>query len=367
MRICFCLSILVLICTAIQGQILDLSNAKKERIIQPIPYDSSFINFSPTHSLEKKAGIVGQRLFIGDISSSLEIKDLKGNYLNPVSRNQFSNLFWKVIKVENDYPNLKFIIENESGKRLVFSDLSSNDSWYLEGGLQKAKTNFVGEEFLNQEMYPEKIESLNGEVFDSIKNLKIEDIQYAKLEFGFSLVAIFENGLISKVELDINDTRSIVLDYMNYVNVKYTENVPQIEPTKPVFSRILGKISEVIEKEEENEVIADKDESSGIGEYDDSGNGVFGRRVIYRDMSMIKNASSASGKIVFKVCINRRGVVTYAEIISNLTTIKNKNLLKKGLSSMEKYKYEPDFTAPKEQCGRYTLKIDNFNGVNDDD
>ena len=79
---------------------------------------------------------------------------------------------------------------------------------------------------------------------------------------------------------------------------------------------------------------------------------------------MIKNASKKSGKIVFKVCINRRGTVTYVEIINALTTIKDKALLKKALSSMQKYTYEPDFTAPKEQCGRYTLKVDNFQGIN---
>ncbi|WP_235295658.1 hypothetical protein [Portibacter marinus] len=106
------------------------------------------------------------------------------------------------------------------------------------------------------------------------------------------------------------------------------------------------------------------DGGAGLGEYDDSGDGVFGRRVTYRDPSMIANASGKSGRITFKVCINRRGTVTYVEIINNLTTIKDKTLLKQALSALQKYKYEPDFTAPKEQCGRYTLKIDNYQGIN---
>ena len=78
---------------------------------------------------------------------------------------------------------------------------------------------------------------------------------------------------------------------------------------------------------------------------------------------MIKNASGKSGRIVFKVCINRRGNVTYVEINNALTTIKDKKLLREALSSLQKYKYEPDFTSPREQCGKYTLKVDNYQGI----
>ncbi len=100
----------------------------------------------------------------------------------------------------------------------------------------------------------------------------------------------------------------------------------------------------------------------GEGEFDASGDGIFGRKVIYRDPSMIALASSKSGQIVFKVCINRRGSVSFIEIDDFKTTIDDVSLLRKALDALHKYKYEVDYTAAKEQCGAYTLKVDNYKG-----
>jgi len=100
----------------------------------------------------------------------------------------------------------------------------------------------------------------------------------------------------------------------------------------------------------------------GEGEFDDSGDGIFGRKVIYRDPSMAAN-SSKSGRIVFKVCINKRGVVSYIEINEFESTITDSKILRGALESMRKYKFEPDPSAPREQCGKFGLTIDNFNGV----
>ena len=101
----------------------------------------------------------------------------------------------------------------------------------------------------------------------------------------------------------------------------------------------------------------------GEGEFDDSGDGIFGRKVIYRDPSMIRLVSGKSGKIVFKVCINRRGVVSYLEIDELRTTIKNTTTLRNALESMRKYQYEEDYSAAKEQCGAFTVSVDNYQGI----
>ncbi len=101
----------------------------------------------------------------------------------------------------------------------------------------------------------------------------------------------------------------------------------------------------------------------GEGEYDDSGDGIFGRKVIYRDPSMISIASGKTGKLVFDICINRRGVVSTVQINEYLTTIKDTKVLRQALASMAKYKYEADVTAAREQCGRFTVSVDNFQGV----
>ena len=88
----------------------------------------------------------------------------------------------------------------------------------------------------------------------------------------------------------------------------------------------------------------------GEGEFDDSGDGIFGRKVIYRDPSILQSTGK-SGKIVFKVCINRRGVISYLEINELESTITDKEILRGAIRSMQKYKFEPDnscllYTSP---------------------
>ena len=74
-------------------------------------------------------------------------------------------------------------------------------------------------------------------------------------------------------------------------------------------------------------------------------------------------AYAKSGKIVFKVCINRRGTVSFIEIDEFKTTQKDVSILRAALNALQKYKYEPDFTAAKEQCGVYTVNVDNYKGI----
>jgi outer membrane biosynthesis protein TonB len=104
------------------------------------------------------------------------------------------------------------------------------------------------------------------------------------------------------------------------------------------------------------------DGGEGLGEFDDSGDGIFGRKVIYRDHSMMA-AANKSGRIVFKVCINRAGNVTYVELNELETTIDQRDVIKKGMNAMWKYKYAPDPRASREQCGRFSVIIDNYQGI----
>ena len=104
--------------------------------------------------------------------------------------------------------------------------------------------------------------------------------------------------------------------------------------------------------------------AAGDGVYDDSGDGIFGRRVVYRNIKqMLQTASSKSGKIVMKVCIDRSGVVTYVELNELLTTIKDRKMIRNAMSAMWDYKYEPDNSAPREECGKFSVSVDNFNGI----
>lgn len=98
---------------------------------------------------------------------------------------------------------------------------------------------------------------------------------------------------------------------------------------------------------------------AGTGAYDGSGNGVFGRKIIYRDLSAAKQAINETGKVVTKVCINRAGIVTYVELNNRETTIRGREALRAYLKAARGYKFQPDPTAPKEQCGKLSFIVDN--------
>jgi len=65
-----------------------------------------------------------------------------------------------------------------------------------------------------------------------------------------------------------------------------------------------------------------------------------------------------------KICINRYGNVLTAYIIEEETTVTDRNILKKVLALVKKYKFEKDMTAPKEQCGKTKIVVnDKRNGL----
>ncbi len=97
-------------------------------------------------------------------------------------------------------------------------------------------------------------------------------------------------------------------------------------------------------------------EGAGTGVYDGSGDGIFGRRVIYRNVKELP--LDKTGRIEVKVCVNRAGSVTYLELLEDGTTVTNSKTLKKTLKAAQGYKFEPDFKAASEQCGRLVFKLD---------
>jgi hypothetical protein len=92
---------------------------------------------------------------------------------------------------------------------------------------------------------------------------------------------------------------------------------------------------------------------------DTSGDGLFGRKIIYRDMSAAKSATLVSGRVGVKVCINKEGIVKYAEIIQDSSTIKDVRILKKYLKASCGYKFQPNPDAPDYECGRMRFTIKN--------
>lgn len=89
---------------------------------------------------------------------------------------------------------------------------------------------------------------------------------------------------------------------------------------------------------------------------DFSGNGIFGRRVIYR--ADVKKLAQEKGKIVVNLCVNRTGRVVYAENNEELSTIKTASLVKKTVATTKKYRFDKDYTAKVKECGKLTFIFD---------
>ena len=91
--------------------------------------------------------------------------------------------------------------------------------------------------------------------------------------------------------------------------------------------------------------------------YDDSGDGVYDRRVIYRNIRpIVKYANGESGKIGFKVCVNPKGEVVSSEIIANETTIENSKVLEQATEAI----YEASSKSLDIECGMIVINITPF-------
>jgi hypothetical protein len=93
----------------------------------------------------------------------------------------------------------------------------------------------------------------------------------------------------------------------------------------------------------------------GTGIFDGTGDGIFGRQPV--SGSIHPELMKQNGKITMKVCINKRGKSTYVEIMRNETTITDRRLQKLALDNMAQYLWEEDYSAAREQCGKYTFNF----------
>ena len=99
----------------------------------------------------------------------------------------------------------------------------------------------------------------------------------------------------------------------------------------------------------------------GTGAFDGSGNNSIFGRYIFKRPPMKELELGQTGRIKFKVCIDRKGNSTFVDIIKRGTTIHDKKILQKALDYMARCKWEQDDGAASEQCGHFTLIIEKNN------
>lgn len=89
---------------------------------------------------------------------------------------------------------------------------------------------------------------------------------------------------------------------------------------------------------------------------DFSGDGIFGRRVVYR--ADVKKITHEEGKIVINLCVDRIGRVVYSKYNTELSTITTPSVVAKAERTAAKYRFDKDYTAAPKECGKLTFIFD---------
>ena len=80
------------------------------------------------------------------------------------------------------------------------------------------------------------------------------------------------------------------------------------------------------------------------------GDGALNRPIIFRNDP--KSLAKKSGTIVVKVCINRKGMVSYAEYDIENSTIHDPKIKELVMADVLDYRFEKSYSAPEKECGR---------------
>lgn len=145
------------------------------------------------------------------------------------------------------------------------------------------------------------------------------------------------------------------------------EDIPENNVEEVVLEDVAEEVPEVVEEtaevEEVVEEAADGDKGEGdkgkeitgkeLGKMDFDGEGVFGRKVIYR--ADVKKITEKEGKVVINLCINKEGLVTHVAFNREASTISESEYVKRAMDVASDYLFEKDYTAPATQCGKLSF------------
>lgn len=82
--------------------------------------------------------------------------------------------------------------------------------------------------------------------------------------------------------------------------------------------------------------------------------GILKRKVVSRpDIKDLARENAQS--VVFNMCINREGAVTYIRYNPKMSKTKDVNFIREATKKMSQYKFQSDPKAPRKECGTYTF------------
>ncbi len=342
------LVIFLFVFSNLNSQILDFS--KKEQKIIPIEYDSSFFTIPYSPSMEEYAGFKNQKLV-----DSEGINWIITDY---------------TINAEKGSSGLK-LLRSHDQKTKTISQKEYQD-YYFEAGFDKFKNGLLGVKFYAKIKRNTFFAAYNDQDILIKPNNKYEvtDVKYAKFENNnyapiieinkkgyYKLLSILNQSLVLKGNAANNRIEFTIR------NNTYDRNSGGIFLEEETIEEELLEVEEpvLLPNYVSKSFIQRGDKRIGKDNFDDSGAGIFGRKIVKRNwrelFSLEGNVSQSNGNISVLVCVDRKGAVRYTEILFDETTETDSKKLKQAMKAAKGYRFQKDPNAPDEQCGKLIFNL----------
>ena len=161
-------------------------------------------------------------------------------------------------------------------------------------------------------------------------------------------------------------TEPVITEETSEVEIENNDKVIETEEIEEVIEEETQ--AEVVDESETEVVVEVVEEGEGegdegdhitgkeLGEMDFEGDGIFGRKVIYR--ADVKSITEREGKVVVNLCVNREGLVTHVAWNKENSTITDTEYVKKAMEVAALYRFQKDYSAPSSQCGKLSFIFD---------
>lgn len=162
---------------------ISIPDKTTKKQMKSIPYDGSFMDFNdPLLSIEKKAGVVGEKITLIKVWS---VKKINGEPIISLDPKKFENRTFQITEYNYDFKDI-LKIRNES-EEYIFEP-SSIDEYVLNKYIDSIKSKLDNKIFIPLNI-DSKITTIAGnEVqINGTKEYKITKVEFAKLSLGYGI------------------------------------------------------------------------------------------------------------------------------------------------------------------------------------
>ena len=189
------LPLMLLILLNIQAQ-TDIDDKTQSQKINAIPYDGSFMTFTDIESIERKAGVVGEKVTLVDVGYYFIFdgeRALENNkFITADEAHKFRNKTFKVIDYKHEPPDDILVIKNADGT--FFWKLSDLSTYVFNRYLDTLKSNIEGKRFIP--LYDdEELRSLEGKIvkFNGSQTYTITKVKFTKIKKKYVVALLIDD------------------------------------------------------------------------------------------------------------------------------------------------------------------------------